>query len=209
MAVAQLDLDTSNLQLDSLLDFTIITSMSDDFYKDAFEAALKELRQLSATKERLSRELVELDKRSEDLRLAAAGLTPLAGLDFDQVKAQYPDLFAEQITSRIGITDAVRDALSTAGKWLTVPQIRDRVFTIAPMVAGHKNPLASIHAVLRRLQDADEVLAGDDGEGKGLYAYIGTDEAVERVAALANDEQREEFLKTVREKRARKTKASE
>jgi hypothetical protein len=157
--------------------------MTDDFYKKAFKSALLELSALTKQRNEVKEQLDELDERIEKVRQGAIGLTSLANLDFQEVKGKYPDLFEDQIDQRMGITDAVRAVLSSsADDMLTPTEIRDRVFQLSPGIAGHKNPLASIHAVIRRLIDKNEVLYGVDGLERTVYGWIGSDDWKERIS---------------------------
>lgn len=147
--------------------------MTNDFYQNALDSALKELSDLQAERDGLQEKVDALDARIEKVRQGALALTSLAELNFDEVKNKYPDLFDDADDPRIGITDAVKEALKSAEKPLTPIQVRERVLKISPAIAGHKNPMASIHAVLRRLTDKDNVFMADMvADGTTVYFWL-------------------------------------
>lgn len=155
--------------------------MTHDFYKQAFEAAVGELATLSKNRDTLLKEAGTLEDRMEKVRQGALGLVSLADIDFQEVKDKYPDLFADQIDIRMGITDAVRAVLSSSSEMLTPIEIRERVFQINPAIAGQKSPLASIHAIIRRLIDKWEVTYGVDNFERTAYGWIGSNDWEERI----------------------------
>lgn len=176
-------------------------------YKNAFRSALQELTELSQQRTDVQIQLDELDERIERVRQGALGLSVLAGIDFQEIKTKYPDLFEEQIDARMGITDAVREALRTESEMLTPMEVRDKVFRISPAIAGHKNPLASIHAVLRRLQDKNEVAyAVHEDTSKTMYGWIGSDDWKQRLKRwIKNSDESIERVTRERERQRRKT----
>jgi hypothetical protein len=181
--------------------------MTNDFYKSAFETAVSELATLSEERETLLEKVGTIEDRIERVRQGALGLASLAGVDFKEIKEKYPDLFAEQIDPRMGITDAVREALRINGGVMTPTDVREAVFRISPAIAGHKNPMASIHAILRRLVDNGEAAIGTDNDKRTVYAWIGTDEALENARTLfRNTEQTNEMIARIKDARAKRDK---
>src|SRR5689334_12237133 len=140
--------------------------MAEGPYQNAFESAVAELTDLYIQRDAKQTEIDALDGRIERVRQGALGLAALVELNFDELKRDYPRLFSDAHDPRIGITEAVRLALQNGMEKLTPVEIKDRVLGLSPAVAGHKNPMASIHAVLRRLVDTDVVLMADM-EGSG------------------------------------------
>lgn len=155
--------------------------MTDDFYKKAFETALSELSDLESNREELNKKLDTTDERIEKVRQAALGLLSLAGIDFQEIKDKYPTLFRNDIDPRLGITNAVRQVLKTSSDMLTTHQIRDLVFQVAPAIAAHKNPIATVSAILRRLIDYEEVISGVFEDGKTVYGWVDDNDAEERI----------------------------
>jgi hypothetical protein len=174
--------------------------MTDDFYKKAFNSALEELATLAKRRTLLKKELLDLEDRMEKLRQGAVGLASLANVEFHEIKENYPDLFEDEIDPRMGITDAVRETLRASQGWLTPVDVRNRLYLMIPAIASHKNPLASIHAVLRRLVDKGEVVSGSDAEKRTVYAWIGSDEAIRRLYnEFAKEREKESFISVIRE----------
>jgi hypothetical protein len=205
--VSRLLLDVSKIVVDMRLDFIIMAPMTDDFYKKAFDSAVDELSSLTTRHSNLLKEAATLEERIEKVRQGALGLATLADIDFQQIKDKYPKLFEDQIDPRMGITDAVREALRMNGGLMTPTDVREGVFRISPAIAGHKNPMASIHAILRRLVDSDEVLIGTDKEKRTVYVWAGTDEALEHATTLfKKTEQMDEIIARIKAERAKKNK---
>jgi hypothetical protein len=180
--------------------------MSVEFYKTAFKAAVEELSSLTEQYERKVREEEALEDRMEKVRAGAVSLATLAGMDFQKVQDEYPSLFAGQPDPRIGITDAVREVLRSSPDMLTPLEIRDRVYRLSPTIAGHKNPLASIHAVIRRFMDTDQVVMAttDQGSGKTMYGWVDCDDCEERLERWVTNV--DEALARLRKKRKPKPK---
>jgi len=201
--MSKTDLD---IVLDICLDISDNAPMTRESYKKTFNSALQELADLSRQRNGVQTQLDELDERIEKVRQGALGLSVLAGIDFQEIKTKYPDLFEEQIDARMGITDAIREALRTEPDMLTPMEIRDKVFQISPAIAGHKNPLASIHAVLRRLQDRNEVAyAIQENTDKTMYGWIGADDWKKRLKRwIKNADESIERVTRERERQRRK-----
>jgi hypothetical protein len=180
--------------------------MTNDFYQRALDSALDELSKLQAERDAQQAKIDILDERIDKVRQGALGLTALADIDFNVVRDKYPDLFDDTSDPRVGITQAVREALRSSNDTLLPKEIRDRVFQISPTVAGHKNPLASIHAVLRRLAESNEVILTIDGADRTRYGWIGSDDAAERLKRwFTNGDEVWERIKSRRKKRTQPT----
>jgi hypothetical protein len=162
--------------LDKFLDMTIILLVTDDYYKTAFESALSELSGLIKERMELRAKLETIEDRIERVRQGALGLVALLDVDFEEVRQKYPGLFDEQLDPRIGITEAVREALKSANTLLTPVEVKERVIHISPAIAGHKNPMASVHAILRRLNENGDAVSGTTNDGKTLYGWTGGDD---------------------------------
>src|SRR5687768_8042063 len=134
--------------------------MTDDSYQKAFTSAVAELAELQRQRDEEQKKVDTLDERMDKVRQGALGLAALVDIEFEEIKRDYPRLFNEEHDPKLGITEAVKLALRDSPNALAPTQIKERVLQISPAVAGHKNPMASIHAVLRRLVDANEVFLG-------------------------------------------------
>jgi hypothetical protein len=182
--------------------------MTKDSYREALDSALEELTSLSKRKAALMKSVDKIDERIDAVRQGALGLLTLAEVDFQEVKGKYPDLFEEQIDAPMGITDAVREALRTSKEMLTPIEIRDKVFQISPAIAGQKNPLASIHTVLRRLAEKGIVAtAMMEANGATNYGWIDVDDWEERLRGwFGTDEDRTAAIEIVRQRREKEKK---
>jgi hypothetical protein len=109
--------------------------VSDESYRRALEDALREY-------EQILQQRAELDVRRAQLLQTIGTLSRLCKL--------VP-------TVPLGLTDACRMALRAAGHPLTAAEIRDHLGAMGFEWSAYSNPLASIHTVLKRLQQAGEV----------------------------------------------------
>ena len=151
-----------------------MTNLHQDAFQNAFQLAVAELSDLQRQREQKQKEVDSLDERMEKVRQGALGLAALVNIDFERIKRDHPRLFSEEHDPKLGITEAVKMALRETDGILSPKEIKDRVLRISPAVAGHKNPMASIHAVLRRLVDADEVfMAVYEETGRTVYGWVG------------------------------------
>ncbi len=108
--------------------------MPTDRYRRALDAALREY-------ETLARQRTEIDERLARLAQTIGSLTRLCHL--------VP-------TVPFGLTDACRMVLKAAGHPLTAPEVRAQLDAMGFDLARYSNDLASIHTVLKRLNQAGE-----------------------------------------------------
>jgi hypothetical protein len=85
-------------------------------------------------------ELARLEAEVAALKQTIAAIAPLVG---------------ESAPS--GLTDAVRTILAKADEPLSAGEIRDRLVGMGFDMKSYSNPLATIHTILRRLAESDEV----------------------------------------------------
>jgi len=131
--------------------------MTKESYKTALQDAQKELAETIAELGKIQGREAALEVRIVELRQSVASLARLCG-----------EKFAEE--DELGLTDAIRLALKTAGTPLAAAGVRDRIESMGFDVSRYGNILASIHTVLKRLVDQGQ--AEDVG---GLnYKWIGT-----------------------------------
>jgi len=127
--------------------------MSKEEYRRALDAAVREY-------ERLSAEHATLESRIAQLKHSIAALTKLCGYE---------------PTVPLGLTDACRLVLRNAVAPLTALEVRDRLASIGVDLDKYSNPLASIHTVLKRMQDAGELVErdrDDDPAARTAYAFV-------------------------------------
>jgi hypothetical protein len=145
--------------------------MSEDFYMQTLDKAMLELTEVMGQREELDSQRDELDTRIAKLRDGIFGLTPLCGKTKDEITALRPDLFPDLIRLDVGFTEAVRKILEgNATEYLTPVQVRNELRRKGFDLSKYTNPLASIHTILKRLQDGGKV-AVITREGKTLYKW--------------------------------------
>ena len=88
-----------------------------------------------------TRELARLEAEAAALRQTIAAIAPLIG----------------EASPSSGLTDAVRSILAKAREPLTASEIRGRLIEMGFDMKSYSNPLATIHTILRRLTESDEV----------------------------------------------------
>lgn len=144
--------------------------MTNDNYREALDNALNELTDLMDQREELDERREVLHQRIMKLRGAVRGLAGLC--DIDDVEEENPSLFPDEYSDRdIGLTDAIRTVLSSHGEAFLSPVfIRDRLADVGFDIKTHKNILASIHTVLKRLQRQGEA-APWTKEGRTAYKW--------------------------------------
>jgi hypothetical protein len=122
--------------------------MTDDHYRRALDAAIKEY-------ETLGGERREIDKRLTELAQTIGTLSRLCGL---------------VSTVPWGLTDACRVVLRS-GLPMTATEVRDRLRTIGFDLSKYTSELAAIHTVLKRLNEAGEVRVLAGGPKQGGYLW--------------------------------------
>ncbi len=147
-----------------------LLSVSDQTYQDAFSEAIDELAELMTEREQLDAKRESLDRRIIRLREAVFGLGGLCGKSTEAISSKWPELFPDSIEPDVGLTDAIREVLSSSDKYLSPVFIRDTLKARGFDIDKYKNALASIHSVLKRLTRQGEVTTGNY-EGKTLYKW--------------------------------------
>lgn len=157
----------------------IVKTVTD--YRKTLDAALEELSILMAERETLDEKREVLHQRIVKLRGAVRGLARLCDIDDidEEQRHLFPDEWAD---TDVGLTDAIRQVLSSHGEaYLSPVFIRDRLGDVGFDIKTHKNILASIHTVLKRLQRQGEAVPVNR-EGRTVYRWVAkktTDDNVE------------------------------
>lgn len=124
--------------------------MSQDPYEKAREAAVKEL-------EALTRQRADLDKRIGQLMQTVGNLMRLSG--------QTPIV-------EMGLTDACRMVLRSAGAPLTVLEVRAQLEAMGIDLSRYENDLAAIHTILKRLNQAGDIRFVPRSWGRPSYEWL-------------------------------------
>jgi hypothetical protein len=122
--------------------------MTDQDYRGALDAAIREYEALGATKR-------DVDARLAQLAQTIGTLSRLVGL--------VP-------TVPLGITDACRLVLR-GGTPMTPVEVRDRLLGIGVDLSIYTNELSAIHTVLKRLNEAGEIRIVPRASGKHAYLW--------------------------------------
>lgn len=124
-------------------------------FRAALDNTLKHLADALGRRETLQLQLAEIDGRIDDLGEAAISIGRLCGID---PQTTYPELFPQHADPEIGFTDAVRQVFDNAPEqWYEPVSVRDELARLKFPLERYKNPLASIHTILRRLHEQGEL----------------------------------------------------
>jgi ABC-type transporter Mla subunit MlaD len=86
-----------------------------------------------------------------------------------RVIAAVSELLGETIDSDIGITEATLMVIRAASEPMTPTQVRDELRKIGYDIDSFSNPMASLHQVLKRLEDKGEIWSEKTQDGKRKY----------------------------------------
>jgi hypothetical protein len=149
-----------------------MTSMPAVNYQYTLDSAIKELTDLMEQREKLDEKREALHERIVKLRRAVRGLASLC--DVEDIEEEHRSLFPDEFADNtdVGLTDAIRQVLSSHEEAFLSPVfIRDRLADVGFDITTHKNILASIHTVLKRLQrqgEATPIIR----EGRTAYRWV-------------------------------------
>lgn len=140
--------------------------------------------------EKLQREKGELERAVEDHEKQIAVLTRT--VNFLAQMVGEPAVPAVEPDTQPGMTGSIREILKKAPEPLTASEIRDALESLGFDMKSYSNPLATVHTVLRRLAEADEVETTHEmAPGKryafavpfrGVHLGAGKDYKVEKIA---------------------------
>lgn len=147
--------------------------MKIDKYTLIYRESIDDLSAALEEKESLEDRLQEVIAKIDDLRQVAYSTANMCGVD---PRVEYPSLFLEETSLDIGFTDAIRGVFSP-GVGMSPVQVRNRLRAGGFDLKGYKNPLATIHTILKRLVKAGElfVMPQDEEDGPTLYIMPPTD----------------------------------
>lgn len=121
-------------------------------------------------------DFTRLIKEREELELKIAKLHQFmkatANMLSDEDRVVFIATVDQLAGDAVGLTNTVRNALKAAApNWLTAPDVRDQLLTSGFDFSGYtSNPLASIHAVLKRLKPSD--VETTSIEGVAAYRWV-------------------------------------
>lgn len=131
--------------------------MGKDDFKRAFDTACDELEKLTEQRDQLELKIMQLKK-------SIIALAPLAG------EQEFFDSWLQSLEES-GITDNCRDILRGSQNPLTPLQVKAQLESLSYKFKT-KNPLAAIHAVLKRLVANHEATKETTSDGDIAYKLI-------------------------------------
>jgi hypothetical protein len=139
-------------------------------YKRSYKVAIDELSKLMEEYEELENQMEALRKRISTVRRGVVGLAGLCGAIPGR---EYPHLFPHNISTDIGFTDAIREVLKSKGQYVgfTPVGVRDALKAAGFDLSKYKNPLASIHTILKRLEMKSEARGVTQDDGSITYVW--------------------------------------
>ncbi len=126
-------------------------------YRQILIEAQRDLGNLLAQKDTIDKAIVRLKN-------TITALSPLS-------EEKGPLNFLRGIAEETGLTDGCREILKTCGGFLTAVEVKERLVGLGYDLTRYRNPLASIHAVLKRLAAADAVDTTKNESGSTIYAW--------------------------------------
>jgi hypothetical protein len=137
-----------------------LAGVASEDYRRALDAAIREYEEVGARHS-------ELGKRLSQLQETIRTLCKLCGYE---------------ATVPLGLTDACRLVLRSAGMPLTATQVRDRLEGMGLDLDRYANALAAVHTVLKRLTESgDTEVVPLDETNRTAYALIGSGLVASRI----------------------------
>ena len=124
--------------------------MGNEHYRKAYESAAKELDGLLEQQEKTESRIMALRKTMNNL----STLCQQEGIDLSRIDQAYGRLL-EIVES--SLTDDIYRIISNAEQPLTTSEVRKELNELGGSLAEHRNPLASINAILNRLEESGRV----------------------------------------------------
>ncbi len=124
--------------------------MGNEDYRKAYESAAKELNDLLEQQEKAESRIMALRKTMNTL----STLCQQEGIDLSRIDQIYSRLLKVVESS---LTDDIHRIISNADEPLTTSEVREQLNELGGSLAEHRNPLASIHAILNRLEENGRV----------------------------------------------------
>jgi hypothetical protein len=123
----------------------------------------------------LMRQRTEIMKRIGAVKQTLIGLTSIFDCSAESINLA-GNIFSEGTGSHLtGLTNACRMALLQAGTPLRPHQVRDRLRFQGLSLENHRDPVATVTTVLRRLGQYGEARAVIQSDGKRAWQWAATD----------------------------------
>jgi len=124
--------------------------MGNEQYRKAYESAAKELNGLLEQQEKIESRIMALRKTMNSL----STLCQQEGVDLSDIDEGFGHVLRMVETS---LTDDIYKIISNAKEPLTTSEVRAELNELGGSLAEHRNPLASINAILNRLEESGKV----------------------------------------------------
>ncbi len=127
--------------------------MADDlFYRQAIFAARGQYQKLLAKRKELDAKRAQIETEMEQILQTVQGLAMLAK---EKTPGGLSSVKPDDLTS-LGLADACRKILGAEDRFMSPRLVRDSLVLRKYDLSAHKNPLASIHAILKRFEESGE-----------------------------------------------------
>jgi PAS domain-containing protein len=145
----------------------------------------------------------ELDDEATKIKDAIWSLAALVdAAELKKLKEQNRELFEDFADSNLGVTNAVRQVLKSSGKWMSPVAVKTAAMKITHVLDNHRNPLGSVHTVLKRLADANEVIIALEPNGRTLYGWGRDEEILKSLVTIFTEEDAERTLNEFRQSKS-------
>jgi len=134
--------------------------MAVGYHQQIMQNSVAQLSDLIRKRRQLDKKIARLEKIVRWVAMQLSQSNPGSAVLPDVPKAQ---------TGLMGFTDAVRRVLSTYNMWLSPVLVRDLLHTVGFDTSLYKEPLPSIHVILRRLVSSGEAMQCKLSSGSAVY----------------------------------------
>jgi hypothetical protein len=143
-----------------LLKIEVVEKFSD--YRKAYASAKRELAEILSEQERLQKKLVVV-------RQLIQVLTNLCEDEGIEVPSSEQ---AEYLLTNTSVADEIRSILRAQHpEWMRPKDVRDQLKRLGKDVTSFRNPLATIHMILKRLAESNQAEESTNSEGKKIYCW--------------------------------------
>jgi hypothetical protein len=141
-----------------------------EIHEKSYEAAIQELSELMEMREELESKLETVEHMITRAKWAVRGISYLTSAN---PETEYPHLFPEVVTPDVGFTDAIREVLQEEPgvKYSAPVHVRNALELRGFNIKKYKNPLASIHTILKRLEKSGEAKT-IERDGRLMYTGV-------------------------------------
>lgn len=143
-------------------------------YKDTLKAATVRMDTLQADYTAKEQALLETGQEISRLAEVMNALSPLAGekVAFNEVVAEIMQSVKQVEVLEVGITEKIRQVLQAkAAQGFYPVGVRAELEAAKYDLTKHPNAMATIHAVLKRLVEQNQVLSAKQVDGKMVYQW--------------------------------------